>query len=272
MEPPVRRLAAAFNVTNMHAEPDARAEVVSQALFGENAVQLDQHDGWARIQTPDGYSGWARADRFAALPADRVYPETAWSAVVTALFAPVTTDPRVGARGLTLLTLGCAVERSGPDAGAFTPIRLPDGTAAHVSAADVAPHLPRPPGSQVLVNVARRFAGVPYLWGGRSPFGIDCSGFTQRVFGLCGIVLPRDAYAQARSPLVTPADADSLQPGDLLFFLGDADPRGRGITHVGLYTGEGRFIHAQGALGVVEMPLATPPYPRQLVQAGRVTL
>jgi cell wall-associated NlpC family hydrolase len=122
---------------------------------------------------------------------------------------------------------------------------------------------------QTACALARRFLGTPYLWGGTTPFGFDCSGLTQRVYAAMNIVLPRDAYMQADSPLGARLGADvPTQAGDLVFFRGQSDPRHRGITHVGMALDAGRFIHAVGKEGVVITPFADPYYQTQYVYCG----
>jgi cell wall-associated NlpC family hydrolase len=90
-----------------------------------------------------------------------------------------------------------------------------------------------------IIDIAKRYLNTPYLWGGRSLLGIDCSGFTQMVFGLCGSSLPRDASQQAEGG----KEIESLintHPGDLAFF----SENGQRVTHVGILTGDGHIIHA----------------------------
>jgi cell wall-associated NlpC family hydrolase len=88
------------------------------------------------------------------------------------------------------------------------------------------------------VATARRFLGVPYLWGGMSALGLDCSGLVSQVYGAHGVTLPRDARHAVRRPGAAPVDKAQLRPGDLVFF-GKSK-----ITHVGMYVGDGRFINA----------------------------
>jgi cell wall-associated NlpC family hydrolase len=119
-------------------------------------------------------------------------------------------------------------------------------------------------------RIALTFVGVPYLWGGRTPFGMDCSGFTQRVHALCGIALPRDACQQAAFPGSRLLGEEPTRAGDLLFFAGDRDPRGRGITHVGMVLDHPLFIHASGSAGVAVSSLEEGPYRRQLRSTTRL--
>ncbi len=89
------------------------------------------------------------------------------------------------------------------------------------------------------IELAKRFLGFPYLWGGRSSFGFDCSGFTQMLVRARGINMPRDADQQAAWTGVIAIDRKDLQPGDLLFF--GSSPKE--ITHTGMFIGDGQFIH-----------------------------
>ena len=121
-------------------------------------------------------------------------------------------------------------------------MRLPSGETAYVQSGDVRlvdAAAPRPRGSEAdLVATARRFTGVPYLWGGMSAHGVDCSGLTSRVYAVNGVDLPRDADMQFDDPRARPVERADLRQGDLVFF------GQKKITHVGLYVGDGRFINA----------------------------
>jgi cell wall-associated NlpC family hydrolase len=123
-------------------------------------------------------------------------------------------------------------------------VRLPSGGTGYVQTGDVQPvdlAAPRRRGSpDEVLATARRFLGVPYLWGGMTAHGVDCSGFVSRVFHANGIVLPRDTDLQFHDPNSVPVERGALQPGDLVFFGRDPGD----VTHVGLYLGDGRFINA----------------------------
>jgi len=93
--------------------------------------------------------------------------------------------------------------------------------------------------SRVLRN-ADQYVGVPYVWGGNTPKGFDCSGFTKYIFAKSGVTLPRTSREQVRAGTGLPADFRYLRPGDLMLF---AEP-GEAISHVAIYVGNGRIIHA----------------------------
>lgn len=108
--------------------------------------------------------------------------------------------------------------------------------------------------SQQIISYAKQFEGVPYVWGGSSPNGFDCSGFVQYVFAQNGIKLPRTADYQAN--VGTPIDKSQLQPGDLVFFAGDHV----NVSHVGIYIGNGQMIHASSGKHQIDYDDLSRPY------------
>ncbi len=115
---------------------------------------------------------------------------------------------------------------------------------------------------------AKAFQGGKYVWGGTRPDGFDCSGYVQYVYGKHGIKLPRTALAQSKIGIEV--GKNSLRAGDLLFFLTDKS-RNIPITHVGIYLGNGEFIHAAGKdKGIIISPLGTGSYANAFVGAKRV--
>ena len=115
-----------------------------------------------------------------------------------------------------------------------------------------------------LLNIAMRFGGVPYVWGGETPAGFDCSGFVQYVFRQIGINLPRTAdvqYELGRKVLQS-----ELQPGDLVFF----ETYEPGASHNGIYVGDGNFIGANSGTGVAVVSLASPYWSTRYLGARRL--
>lgn len=119
------------------------------------------------------------------------------------------------------------------------------GPGATVPAPDGAGAVPPPAGvsSGSVVDIALQYLGVPYVWGGSSPSGFDCSGLMQYVYRQVGVSLPRTSQSQFRAGQHVPADSvDLLQPGDLVFFGTNGDPSR--VHHVGMYVGGGNYVHA----------------------------
>lgn len=143
-------------------------------------------------------------------------------------------------------------------------VRLPDNRRAWAPMASlvVGSWQPLPP--QAVIELGRSFLGVPYKWGGIDPNGWDCSGFMQELFRLGGHQLPR--LADAQFEICDKVERDQLEPGDMVFF----DIDGSGIGHVGLYTGNNRFLHASSSRGVVEDSLKDSYFVRAYAGAGRI--
>jgi hypothetical protein len=265
--------AITHNVAPVLAGPINSAEQISQAIFGETVTILNQHLEYAEIETPDLYRGWCLTRHLSILETDERYPDPRRAAMVAPLFLPVYKEQKGTSERLTLLTLGTVVELAEGDTTAqLAPIRFPNGEQGFLEgdALIVPEYPPRENLGANLAVVARGMIGIPYLWGGRTPFGIDCSGFTQRVYWLCGITIPRDAYQQATCEEFKDIPRGEMRVGDLVFFAGDEDPHHRRITHVGIALGGGSFIHACGKLGVAITLLDEPPYERQFDSARRI--
>jgi cell wall-associated NlpC family hydrolase len=245
---PARQAVVLDAVENMYSAPNPDKDVVSQAVLGQVVALLETRDGFARIETPDHYAGWVAAGglfEYLDAKAPR-YAARGPVAEVTSLMANLYRDADVTtARPKSQAPLGARLEVVKPAEDPqkrWVTVRLPSGETAFVQSGDVRladADAPRARGSEAdLVATARRFAGVPYLWGGMSVHGIDCSGLTSRVYAVNGIELRRDADLQFDDPRAQPVERVALRPGDLLFF------GQKKITHVGMYVGEGRFINA----------------------------
>lgn len=221
----------------MRREPGHAAEMVSQALLGEilRIESETERSGsqWVSVRTPDGYAGFVTEASFRDCSEDEA------------------ADWEAQADGFSL---GTALEcpRDSADAapnhapwGSRLPVDgdsvvLPGGVRVLPARASAIAH-----GAEVSVTEsALPWLGTPYLWGGRTEQGADCSGFVQAVFALHRICLRRDSRDQFEAGEVIPGPAS---PGDLLFFAWEDKP----VSHVGLGLGEGRMIHASETRGCV---------------------
>jgi cell wall-associated NlpC family hydrolase len=231
------------NVANLYSQPEASADLVTQAIVGAPLAIQERQAPWYYVKMADGYLGWIHGRQIRVYnPGEPAYAVTGEIAEVRSLLAFLYAMASVSAQSPTLQVPIGARLAIFVDHGDWLEVALPSGTVRWVQRGDVEvlpAGAPRPRGDvgQVLVT-AQRFLGLPYLWGGNTPLGIDCSGFVQLVYGLHGVSLLRDADIQYTQPGLAPVGRAELQPGDLVFFGGDK------ITHVGLYMGEGHFIHA----------------------------
>jgi hypothetical protein len=253
----------------MLARRSVCAEQVSQAVLGTRVRLRDAGGHWLRIVTPDGYEGWTPTRAVSRSP----YPPAAEEVEIDDLW--VNLRPRPDSRAPSWLTafVGCRLnlrERRGGDGeeSGWLGLELPAGGLAWLEAHRAHPvgaRLPATPAS--IVATAERFIGVPYLWGGCTPLGLDCSGLVQLVYRLAGLGLPRDAYQQAACG--EPLPAERLEAGDLLFFGAPSARDGR-ITHVGIARGDGSFLHAAGGRGVQANRLAEKEYSARFLCARRI--
>ncbi|MEY3369005.1 MAG: hypothetical protein RI973_2160, partial [Bacteroidota bacterium] len=182
---------------------------------------------------------------------------------------------------ITDLTAGCIARDLGRQ-GEFRKLGLADGRTGFVRETAVMPFPDwlnsRKPVATNLLSTAEKMMGRPYLWGGTSGKGMDCSGFTKLVFFLNGLQLPRDASQQvtAGDPVDTDSTLKHLLPGDLLFFGSKASPGKREkITHVAIYLGSGQIIHASDRVQVESLIPGEPGFAehrlKTLVRARRMT-
>jgi len=253
-------------VANMYSKPTEDADVVSQAIYGTNVSLLEQREGWAHIRTADDYTGWTL---LAALRPGPLYAAKGRVAEVQSLFAHVYREPDV-TRHAPLVTVPFETRlevMAEPDNHRWLQVRLPDDRSGWLQTGDVAFDA-KPLTIPEMLDLSRRFLGLPYTWGGTSSFGYDCSGFVQMLERRRGVNLPRDAQPQADWSGVVPVEFKDLAPGDLLYFGGSS----KHITHTGLYLGDGKFISAT----THEIPMVRidgvndPHWAKLLVTARRV--
>jgi hypothetical protein len=263
---------ATLSVSNLRAKPDDASELVSQTMMGTPLKVLDYKNNWYRVQTPELYIGWMDAAGLQTFSAKEMEE---WKNSKRHLFNRITgiVYDSPGKKGgvVSDLVFGDLFEVEG-SVRRFLKIKIPDGRAGYVRKADCISFdewSNSEPDVQSIFSVAREMMGFPYLWGGTSSKGIDCSGFMKLVFYSQGIILARDASQQARyGESIDLASRNNLQPGDLLFF-GRTTQR---ITHVGIYTGNGDFIHSSGRVHISSIDPADPKYAtgRNNVAARRI--
>jgi cell wall-associated NlpC family hydrolase len=221
-------------VLPLRKEPAEQSEMISQLLFGECFSVLEEREKWLRIiNLSDSYEGWA--DRKMITPLGNADFEAIEKEATPTLVQSISLQCENPLGESIILPAGSRLFFYNKETNAFgfpaQQFRIqPDNfPACHTT----------------ISATSSLFLNAPYLWGGKTIFGIDCSGFTQVVFALCGIFLPRDAYQQAQcgESIFSLQDA---KPDDLLFFV---NPEGR-ISHVGILLDNRRIIHASGRVKI----------------------
>ena len=225
------------NLLDLRAEPRFAAERLSQVLFGEVVQVGGERQGYCRVRQSDGYAGWVDRRFLGSIThrEARTFQKNA-NHVVTSLKASlvVTAAPHFIFYGTRLRYLRCRGRIAWCELADGRSIRLNRNHLKPIGAIkreDVA--------GRMIVREAKRFLGVPYLWGGVSPSGFDCSGLVRALFGRYGIYLPRDTKDQIK--VGREIDRRETKAGDLLFF----------DRHVALALGRSRILHSSvGGSGV----------------------
>ena len=247
------------SVAHLRSRPSHRADIVTQALLGMPVRIYKRISGWFLIQMPSGYIGWvdeagveemdeealARHRQLDKIVYNRQYGFTYFTAEMESL--PVS-DLVVG----NILPVISAIR-------GFLEVEYPDGRTGWVPSEETLPLeelLGRSLEKERLVTSAKQYLGIPYLWGGTSSKGIDCSGFSTMIYYMSGTQLMRDADQQSfhGKLLTSEYDHTVLEPGDLLFYGRKAtDTQSERVTHVAMYIGDTEFIHASGKVKVNSM-------------------
>jgi cell wall-associated NlpC family hydrolase len=224
---------------------------VTQARMGDIVRLLEQRDGWYLVEMHDEYRGWADPEDLWLCSKSEL--DAFWSGGVILVWsktAPVT--DRQGGSSLFDLDLveGTVLPIASRD-NQWTIVTLPGGQQGYVRSDDTTYFndldkvFSEKKGVKTILETARRYLGLSYLWGGTTAYGFDCSGFTQFCFRMAGYQLRRDANMQYEQGKPVPDRAD-LIPGDLVFF----ETYAKGASHVGIYIGDSQYIQCGGSTGV----------------------
>lgn len=241
-------------VINLGDGPDRNqgSHVVTQAKIGDVLMLLEEKDGWYLAQmAADRYLGWV-SDR-EIWRVDKATLSSYLSGRVALVVAKMT--PALGTPGGEEifdknLVQGVVLPVKSVDER-WIAVNLPGRDVAYVKASDVKVFdridqvFAEKKGADAVIATAKQYLGLGYLWGGTTAYGFDCSGFTQFCFRMNGYFLRRDADMQYEMGEAVP-DRKNLEPGDLVFF----ETYKKGPSHVGIYVGDSRFIHAGSSKGV----------------------
>ena len=255
-----------LSVANMRSKPTHSSEMISQTIMGTPVRILKDGDGWILIQTPDQYIGWTNKSAVQQLSKAEI---TGWRKAERLVFCGsngnIYADRQISTI-LSDLVAGAIVVKKSEEHNVAQVI-LPDGRTGFVSMKnwlnfDQWKDTVSLRGEQ-MISSGKCFMGFPYLWGGTSSKGMDCSGFVKTVCFLNGVILERDASQQIRHGFKVDLTTgwDKLMVGDLLFF-GSKEPYR--VTHVGMYMGNSEVIHESGSVHINSLDKTRSDYNDEL--------
>lgn len=223
-----------LSVIPMRKEPLHRSEMVSQVLFGEYVIMRKEKDDFVFVQCDyDGYEGWAQRNQLTPVQENEMFSTTIYTGSFATPLARNGTMVQVPYTSPVYAQTDFSFTLSGHKLNYLMLQQQTIDSAGQIFTA------------QTLQALYQPFINAPYLWGGKSVFGIDCSGFVQQVFKMVGIKLLRDAYLQAAQGMMVNS-LEEAQSGDLAFFCNEA---GR-VTHVGIILEDRKIVHASGRVRI----------------------
>jgi len=237
---------AISGVSDIRREPNKKSELITQAIMGQEMKLFKKEGNWYLVKLDKDYIGWVKAEDIYLCDKDYIYD---WNEEVNVMiwsnFADFYDKPFIKQIQLGTMVAGTKVRlvRSG---AIWSKVMVPNKSEVWVETVCLEEFDPEMineiPDGESLIATGIRFLGIDYLWGGKSPFGFDCSGFVKTVFMLNGIDLPRDANQQALCGIEVEIDENfsKLKTGDLLFFGKNR------VTHVAIYIKDGWYIHSSG--------------------------
>lgn len=265
----------------LRAKPSTSAEIITTANYGDCVVVIRKTDDWYLVNY-NLHIGYMHADYLTVKERENV---DLGAASVEPTVVNLRKGPSTGSSLLTQLKAGEQVEIFGFNCGWYkvryegqvgyirsdllTLLEKPEGNQGRAASVDVSVPASGSSGSssdlgQQIATYAQQYVGYPYVYGGKSPSGFDCSGFMQFVFAQFGYQINRTATAQLANGYYV--EYDDMQPGDIIYF-----GFGSTASHVGMYIGNGQFVHAQNSsTGVVITSLSEPWYANRYLCAHRI--
>jgi hypothetical protein len=250
-----------LSVANLRSEPRHPAELSTQATLGTAVKVYKKSKGWYLVQTPDHYLAWIDGGGIVLMNKEEYSDwEKKPKLIFTEAYGFSYDQTNKGSDTVSDLVYGDILGLEQQE-GNYYSVSFPDGRTGFVKIGESQKYdewlSKLQPNEENLVSTSKKFIGLPYLWGGTSFKGVDCSGFTKSLYLMNGLVLPRDASQQVLigETVDTSLGWGNMKPGDLLFF-GTPEKKGRSerVVHVGMWIGgEQEFIHSSGKVRISSM-------------------
>lgn len=255
------------SVSNIRSQPRHSSELATQATLGTELKVLKKEGEWYLVQTPDRYISWI--DHGGLVVMDETNYDV-WLQSEKVIFmesvGSVFDIPDLEGEVVSDVVMGCLLKLVG-EAYGFYEVQYPDGRLGFIPTGHALKYsewlAQLDQGHELLVENALKLKGLPYLWGGTSSKAVDCSGFTKTLYFMNGFIIPRDASQQVNEGMAVDEGMEfqGLEVGDLLFFGKPAtDSTRQKTTHVGLWIGDGKFIHASRNVRISSVQPNTPLY------------
>ena len=264
------KFAVARNsVINIRSKPKHSAELGTQGLLGMPLKVLDKKGDFYRIQTPDNYISWVDKGGITRMnKADFDIWNNYKKVIYTNIYGYVYADKTENSEIISDITSGGILKYISMDTQ-FYEVIYPDKRKGYLKRDEALMYESwlhkLNPSQEKIETIAKSMDGFPYLWGGTSSKGMDCSGFTKMVYLMNGFIIPRDASQQINAGKIVDKNLDfkNLEKGDLLFFGTKAtEEKGQRVVHVGIWLGNDKmeFIHASGNVHLSSMDANQPNY------------
>ncbi len=270
-----RMAVVEFSTNYLRLKPDYEAPLETQELMGTVVEIVGEKSYWKEVITPQPYRAWCTNLGLVEMTAEELEAyEKAPKVMYTGLYGHIYRRPSLKSSTISDL-VGGDIMRIVRKKGRWTEIMLPSGKTGFVPSKELKAHegfwsIPQGDKGGIswetkkkIIKEAEKLLGTPYLWGGMSAKGMDCSGLVRISHIMNGILLPRNASQQINCGTpVDISDSDNFQPGDLLFFGSPAkEPGGKPrVTHVAIYIGDGKIIHSSHCVRINSLVPGTADY------------
>ena len=257
------------NIANIHIIPQKKSEVGSQAIYGTFIKILKEENNWSFIKTPDKYLGWVLRKNI--ISKFSKYLKTPIIGKINSLWAHIhfveDTTPYPPIITLPFDTRVEVLSEEEELSNRWIKVKLLDGKIGFAQSMDFS-FDNKLLTIDEMVKFSKNFLNTPYYWGGNSSFGFDCSGFTQMLYKQMGVNIPKDSFNQAINLNLNDVDINDIKKGDLVFF----SCNNIRITHVGLYLGNDKFVHAGAGLNNTKPKIQISKlstYPKKVLKVRR---